>query len=136
LNAVYLVGWVNNTSADLSIQLMDADGALLGEPLSVADAASTVPRLAANSTAGGFIVAWRDSSNWPDRADVFAQLVGVVGGPCAGDLDGDGDTDQADLGLLLADWNCTADCVGDLDGDDDTDQADLGVLLADWGCGT
>ncbi len=22
-----------------------------------------------------------------------------------------------------------------LDGDDDTDQADLGILLADWGCG-
>jgi len=54
--------------------------------------------------------------------------------PCAGDLDGDNDTDQADLGILLADWGCTADCSGDLDGDDDTDQADLGILLADWGC--
>ncbi len=55
---------------------------------------------------------------------------------CAGDLDGDGDTDQADLGILLADWGCTGGCVGDLDGDGDTDQGDLGVLLADWGCGT
>ncbi len=27
-------------------------------------------------------------------------------------------------------------CEGDLDGDGDTDQADLGILLADWGCGT
>jgi hypothetical protein len=53
---------------------------------------------------------------------------------CVGDLDGDGDTDQADLGILLADWGCTSDCVGDLDGDGDTDQADLGILLADWGC--
>ena len=54
---------------------------------------------------------------------------------CAGDLDGDGDTDQADLGILLADWGCTGgDCAGDLDGDGDTDQADLGILLADWGC--
>ncbi|HUU97112.1 MAG TPA: hypothetical protein VM487_15345 [Phycisphaerae bacterium] len=54
---------------------------------------------------------------------------------CAGDLDGDGDTDQADLGILLADWGCTGgDCPGDLDGDGDTDQADLGILLADWGC--
>jgi len=26
-------------------------------------------------------------------------------------------------------------CAGDLDGDDDTDHADLGILLADWGCG-
>jgi hypothetical protein len=56
--------------------------------------------------------------------------------PCPGDLDGDGDTDQSDLGLLLAEWGCTSGCAGDLDGDDDTDQADLGILLADWGCGT
>jgi hypothetical protein len=54
--------------------------------------------------------------------------------PCAGDLDGDGDTDHGDLGVLLADWGCTSDCDGDLDGDDDTDHADLGILLADWGC--
>jgi serine protease AprX len=55
---------------------------------------------------------------------------------CVGDLDGDDDTDQADLGILLADWGCTdGACAGDLDGDGDTDQADLGVLLADWGCG-
>ena len=52
-----------------------------------------------------------------------------------GDLDHDGDVDQADLGILLADWGCTSDCVGDLDGDDDTDQSDLGVLLAHWGEG-
>jgi hypothetical protein len=53
---------------------------------------------------------------------------------CVGDLDGDGDTDQADLGILMADWGCTSDCTGDIDGDDDTDQSDLGILLADWGC--
>jgi hypothetical protein len=55
---------------------------------------------------------------------------------CPGDLDGDWDTDQADLGILLADWGCTGSgCPGDLDADGDTDQADLGILLADWGCG-
>jgi hypothetical protein len=54
-------------------------------------------------------------------------------GDVAGDLDGDNDVDLSDLGILLADWGCTADCVGDVDGDDDTDQADLGILLADWG---
>ncbi len=53
--------------------------------------------------------------------------------PCPGDLDGDGDTDQADLGVLLAAYGVNAD--GDLDGDGDTDQADLGVLLADYNCG-
>ncbi len=50
--------------------------------------------------------------------------------------DGDGDTDQADLGILLADWGCTGgDCPGDCDGDGDTDHADLGILLAHWGEG-
>ena len=60
----------------------------------------------------------------------------AVGGGCVGDLDGDGDTDLADLGILLADFGCTAPgpCPGDLDGDGDTDLADLGILLADFGC--
>jgi len=49
------------------------------------------------------------------------------------DLDGDGDTDQSDLGLLLAAFNMND--GGDLDGDGDTDQSDLGLLLAGWGCG-
>ena len=59
---------------------------------------------------------------------------------CPGDLDGDGDTDHSDLGILLADWGCVGsgpeDCPGDLDGDFDTDHSDLGILLGDWGCGT
>ena len=60
----------------------------------------------------------------------------TTGGGCPGDLDGDGDTDLADLGILLADFGCTlpGPCVGDLDNDGDTDLADLGILLADFGC--
>jgi hypothetical protein len=54
-------------------------------------------------------------------------------GDVVGDLDGDDDVDLSDLGILLADWGCTADCVGDVDGDDDVDHADLGILLSDWG---
>ena len=57
-----------------------------------------------------------------------------VWNPPAGDLDGDGCVGHPDLGILLADWNCTGgDCPGDCDGDGDTDHADLGILLADWG---
>ncbi len=53
-----------------------------------------------------------------------------------GDLNGDGCVDQVDLGILLADWNCSGgECPGDCDGDGDTDQQDLGVLLAHWGEG-
>ena len=68
---------------------------------------------------------------------VVASLALSLGGTtCLGDLDGDGDTDLADLGILLADFGCMPppNCVGDLDGDGDTDLADLGILLADFGC--
>ena len=54
----------------------------------------------------------------------------------AGDLNGDGCVDHADLGILLSDWMCdSGDCPGDCDNDGDTDQADLGLLLARWGQG-
>ncbi|MFG0251272.1 MAG: alpha/beta hydrolase-fold protein [Phycisphaerales bacterium JB038] len=51
---------------------------------------------------------------------------------CAGDLDGDGETGQSDLGLLLTAYEQGA--GGDVDGDGDTDQSDLGLLLAAFGC--
>jgi hypothetical protein len=53
-----------------------------------------------------------------------------------GDLNGDGCVDLDDLGILLADFGCTAgpgNCPGDVDGDGDTDLADLGILLAAFG---
>lgn len=51
-----------------------------------------------------------------------------------GDLDGDGDTDVGDLGLLLGDFgNPGPNAPGDADGDGDTDIADLGYVLADFG---
>ncbi|MFG0253278.1 MAG: hypothetical protein ACF8NJ_10445 [Phycisphaerales bacterium JB038] len=43
-----------------------------------------------------------------------------------GDLNGDHRCDTSDLGILLADFGCSGgDCPGDIDGDGDTDQADL-----------
>jgi len=64
-----------------------------------------------------------------------AKADGPTRDDCVADLDGDGDTDALDLGILLADWGCTGgNCPGDLDGDGDTDHSDLGILLADWDC--
>ena len=51
--------------------------------------------------------------------------------PVPGDIDGDGDVDGADLGLLLAAWGA-AGGAADLDGNGVVDGGDLGVLLANW----
>jgi hypothetical protein len=49
---------------------------------------------------------------------------------CIGDLDGSGEVDGADLGLLLTAWETPE---YDLNGDGTTDSADLGLLLSAWG---
>ena len=46
------------------------------------------------------------------------------------DLNGDGQVDGADLGLLLGAWGTA---TADLNGDGTTDGADLGLLLGAWG---
>jgi len=54
---------------------------------------------------------------------------------CFGDLDGDNDTDLADLGILLGDYGCSAgQCEGDLNADGRTNLTDLAILLSDYGC--
>jgi hypothetical protein len=58
-----------------------------------------------------------------------ALAVGVC--PCVTDLNVDGVTDGADLGLLLSAWGTAGDA--DFDGVNGVDGADLGVLLAAWG---
>ncbi len=60
--------------------------------------------------------------------DAFLVSTFDCGGDCPGDLNGDGQRDQSDLGILLAAYG--NDAGGDIDGDGDTDQADLGALLS------
>ncbi|HMN96698.1 MAG TPA: hypothetical protein PKC43_09660 [Phycisphaerales bacterium] len=52
---------------------------------------------------------------------------------CAGDLNGDGVVDAADLGILVAAWGPNFGSNADINDDDVVDGADLGVLLANWG---
>jgi hypothetical protein len=52
------------------------------------------------------------------------------GDPCPEDLNGDGQVNGADLGLMLGAWG-TPD--GDVNGNGITDGADLGLLLGAWG---
>jgi hypothetical protein len=51
---------------------------------------------------------------------------------CAGDLDGNGAVDGADLGALLGAWG-GGESAADLDGNGVVDGADLGALLGAWG---
>lgn len=51
----------------------------------------------------------------------------------AGDLDGNGRIDGADLGILLGDWGSCRGCASDLDGDGAVSGSDLGLLLGAWG---
>jgi len=84
------------------------------------------------------IVAWAQQTGpYPSNSEVYQAAMIDWPFECAGDLDGDGKTDQVDLGILLADWGCddpVNGCAGDLNGDDKTNQEDLGILLADYGC--
>ncbi|MCK4871136.1 MAG: hypothetical protein KAS72_00255 [Phycisphaerales bacterium] len=70
-----------------------------------------------------------DVCDWLLVASTTGSWMTLVQG-LAADLDGDGDVDQADLGILLASYGINGD--GDIDGDGDTDQADLGILLSQY----
>lgn len=72
----------------------------------------------------------------PDLLVASIQVPAAPPVDCAGDLDGDSDTDSTDLNLLLSAFGCSGGgCTGDLDGDGDTDSTDLNLLLSDFGCG-
>ncbi|MCK4872872.1 MAG: FG-GAP repeat protein [Phycisphaerales bacterium] len=81
------------------------------------------------SGATAIIGAWGDDDNGERSGSAYVFDAG--GAPCLGDLDGDSDVDENDLGILLACYNI--DDGGDCDDDGDTDQNDLGVLLAYYG---
>jgi hypothetical protein len=65
------------------------------------------------------------------RVEIETLEMRVRGSQCWGDLDGDNDIDQADLGELLAAYG--QDDGGDLNCDGYTDQVDLSILLTNYG---
>ncbi|MCK4873528.1 MAG: FG-GAP repeat protein [Phycisphaerales bacterium] len=109
----------DSTTGQQIAKLLPSDGAA-GDGFGVS--------VAINGTTA-IVGAFVDDGNGPGSGSAY--LFDAGGAPCPGDLDGDGDVDQNDLGIFLAFYNI--DDGGDLDGDGDTDQNDLGILLAVYG---
>jgi hypothetical protein len=83
---------------------------------------------------GGFA---RDASLPPAEPEITTDVLAALAAstpppptPCVTDINADGVTDGADLGLLLGAWGSEG---ADLNGDGVTDGADLGLLLGAWG---
>jgi hypothetical protein len=73
--------------------------------------------------------------NGPEWKDIPADELLPIGVPvadCVGDLDGDNDTDGADIARLLGNWG-SSDLNSDINGDGIVDGADLAALLGSWG---
>jgi len=96
------------------------------------DSCNSDPDYLENWSVGDTLGLDNDGDNLYDSAD--PDCTPVV--PCAADLDGDGDTDDADLMTLLDSFagSGVPSPGGDLDGDGDTDLDDLTMLLRDFGC--
>lgn len=70
--------------------------------------------------------------------NLFALYRFIPSGSCLNDLDGDGDIDQGDYGVLLAAYGSEGGIdpdpnynpVADLNGDEKVDQEDLGILMS------
>lgn len=74
----------------------------------------------------------------PDQADQDGDGIGDAC-DCAGDMDGDADTDVRDFGVLATHFGDTGlepYTMGDRDGDGDVDVLDFSVLASDFGCGS
>ncbi len=118
-------GWYNSNPANLQ-GLTDASGNLFVGRFAIELGASIDTLSVAGSVS---FAAYPDGVTQQESATA---TIDWPARPCPEDLDGDGDVDGADIGILLLAWN-TADAAADLDGDGDVDGADIGILLLAWG---
>ena len=142
VNSFDLDEWTGGGEITLEWQILDVSGILASGivPLIEGDRLTVETGLSAGQITLSEVVTLRLSNANLTGEPWFVALDNlnfdqVSGGPsCVADLDGDGDTDQGDLGVLLGAYGISD--GGDLDGDGETGQTDLGILLGDYGCGT
>jgi hypothetical protein len=88
-------------------------------------------RLEVTRTRTNWDPAVHQDPGWSTNIDPALLEAGLFVPDCDADLNGDGQVDGADVGLLLGDWGERT--LADLDQDGAVDGADLGLLLAAWG---
>ena len=102
-------------------------------PIDLPSQGANYVRIAELST--GFCAVWQDKRD--GNIDLYAR--DYAGSGCAGDVDGDGDTDLSDLATLLAVYGTTTGDPtyipeADFNGDGVVDLNDLAYLLSGYGC--
>jgi hypothetical protein len=122
--------------ANLNVSILDTDGISVLNAGASAPAGSPESASADLDSPGAYYIRVLESGTF-SQSQLFSMVIaiepGATGAQCPADVNGDGVVDQADLGLLLAAYGCSADCDVDLDGDGVTDQADLGLMLSAYG---
>jgi len=118
--AVHAVRWIDGTPQPLRPLVPWTDAWRLGSVKAIA----LTGRLAGE---------WRFGALEPDGTSGIESRLALFRDCTAptGDIDGDGQIDAYDLGLVLVEFGRT-DSVADLDGDGTVDGADLGAVLAHW----
>ncbi|MCP4835896.1 MAG: hypothetical protein GY895_14170 [Phycisphaera sp.] len=81
-------------------------------------------------------VAWNQGPGTPQQeADFIIPPVVTPPTECSGDINGDGNVDSGDLGILIALWSTSAKSnpEADLNRDGIVNSADIGLLIGSWG---
>lgn len=138
----FIVSTDYNGPAGVPINQAHTNGVYYRDNFYVTYAGSTLPSLSILDALGTYGYTGLSTFNWTITRNGF-DFVGIdftqleIAPLCQGDVNGDGCTNQSDLGIVLGNYGCQA-CTpaqGDLSGDGKVGQEDLGILLADYGCG-
>jgi len=138
--ATFVVAWDDQRQqSHFFDERSDVYAARVTESGSVLDPSGLPIAVGANPIATAAILSRPDGATFVASTRLYADpgfdsyrvgLTAVSRPTIVGDLDGDGDVDGADLGLLLGQWG--GDGSADLDGSGIVDGADLGILLGAW----